>query len=684
MPPDAAVIEPIRIRDIPGGIHPPDNKAQSLRQPIAEAPLPEQVTLPLSRNTGTPAKPDVEVGERVKTGQLIATGQGPVSANIHASISGIVTAIEDRPVPHPSGMSALCIVIDSDGKDEWVNLEETVHYRDHDAGELTARIRSAGVAGLGGTGFPTAVKLTPEKPARTLIINGAECEPYITSDQILMRERPAELIEGIRLLAYILGEPEQILIGIEDTKPDAVAAVQEAADASGDQRVRVCSFPAKYPTGGEKQLIQILTGHEVPTGGLPSNLGIVVHNIGTVLAAWDAVRWGKPLICRITTCTGEALRDQRNFNVRMGTPVGFLLKHVGLDRISADRIVMGGPMMGFSVRNEHTPVTEITNCLLVPTQEELPSRTAAQPCIRCGICAEVCPVGLLPQQLFWYAQAEDDGKLEDYNLFDCIECGACAYVCPSSIPLVHYYRAAKGRILESAREKIKSDRARERFEYHQLRVEREAAERETKRRARGEAAQTKNPEQINQTGASSTIDDAVARAMQRVQQTQNDPEKTRHTLERRAQTFRERIDDLETRIGSAGTPEQKAKLEASQKNTRKKLEAVRRKLAELATETAQSGAGSPSPHSEDATAAAIAHAQETSQTTVVVSTLERAEARLKSLQEQHAQAVECVRIAGAEGSDTLEDLQSGLNAIETDLEKAEKELRDLSAGEADA
>ncbi|PTU76034.1 electron transport complex subunit RsxC [Pseudomonas indoloxydans] len=475
-----------KIWDIPGGIHPAERKELSNRTPIQQAPLPKRLVLPLGQHIGTVAEPCVVVGERVLKGQKIAEANGFVSAPLHAPTSGTVSFIGPQPYPHVSGMLAPAIVIDSDGLDEWVELTSHADYRHMESAELLALIREAGISGLGGAGFPTAVKLTarPTQKIHTLIINGTECEPYITADDLLMRERADELVAGIEILAHLI-QPQQVLIGIEDNKPEAIAAMR-AACAGHDYQVRV--FPTKYPSGGEKQLIQILTGVEVPSGGLPADIGILCQNVGTCVAIHDAVLLGKPLISRITTLTGEALARPGNVEALIGTPVGELLAFAGLDTSKLNRLIMGGPMMGFTLPSLDVPLIKSSNCLLASTAAELPPPPPAMPCIRCGECAEACPASLLPQQLHFFALGQEHEQLKAHNLFDCIECGACAYVCPSSIPLVQYYRAAKAEIRELEQKQLKAEHSKQRFEQRQERLRRAEEQKEAERKARAEKA----------------------------------------------------------------------------------------------------------------------------------------------------------------------------------------------------
>lgn len=552
-----------KIWDFHGGIHPPENKTQSLQRPLEDAPLPEQLILPLNMHIGAPARPIVEIGDMVLAGQMVAESAGGFSAAVHASTSGEVIAIEDRPIAHSSGLNAPCIVIAVDGQDNWIDANPVADFRQLEPADLVEQLAQSGLAGMGGAGFPTAVKLQPRNPIKTLIINGTECEPYITADHELMRSNAEDIVRGAELLAYILGDPENILIGIEDNKPDAVEVMTAAA---ANSRAEIVTFPTKYPSGGEKQLIEILTGQQVPSGGLPADLGIVVQNVGTAAAAWDAIARGKPLTSRITTLVGENLNAMGNYRVRIGTPVDFLLEKVGTKSSELSRVIMGGPMMGFGLPNLNVPVTKITNCLIVPTLSELPEPPPAQPCIRCGNCAEACPASLLPQQLLWFAQSENSAGLKAHNLFDCIECGACSYVCPSNIPLVQYYRASKGMIREAEREKIASDRARERFEARQVRLAREAEERKAKREARAAAAKAKAAEK------------AEAKPAESEPSTSSAPEIDRAGVERQLTTLRDRIGKMHAKADAAENDELRDKFLAQIKTTEAKIAKLEKQL----------------------------------------------------------------------------------------------------------
>jgi electron transport complex protein RnfC len=471
-----------------GGLHLDDHKAESTGRPVRDVPLPDELVLPLQQHIGQPAECLVQVGDPVLTGQVVAQAGDYVSAAVHAPTSGQVVAIEERPIAHPSGMSATCLVIRPDGKDTWAPMPEPLtDYRHHSVSELRERIRWAGIVGLGGAAFPTAVKVntTGGWAIDTLIINAAECEPYITCDDTLMRERPADIVDGIGILQYLVSAGE-CLIGIEDNKPEAAAALQAALDAQNSVKAEIVVVPSVYPSGGEKQLIKLLTGREVPSHRLPSAVGVLCQNVATTAAIADAVLRGRPLIERLVTATGRGVREPGNFRVRLGTPAEAVIAAAGGYSDTVQRLILGGPMMGFALHSDRVPMTKGGNCLLA-TADAAPDPSDERPCIRCGECARVCPAQLLPQQLYWHARARDFDKVQDFHLFDCIECGCCAYVCPAHIPLVHYYRYAKTEIWAQEREREKSDLARRRHQAREERLARLEAERKARLRQKKEA-----------------------------------------------------------------------------------------------------------------------------------------------------------------------------------------------------
>ena len=479
-----------------GGIHVPDEKSLSNACPIERLPLPERLWVPLQQHIGAPARLLVGVGERVLKGQMIAEPSGFISAPVHAPTSGRLVAIEDHPVPHPSGLVAPCALIETDGEDQWAELPPPLtDYPQLDPALIRERIRWAGVVGMGGASFPTSVKLTPgtDRQIHTLIINGAECEPYITCDDRLMRERGGHILEGVRIMHHLLGVGV-VLIGIEDNKPEAIDEMRLAlAETDMGGYTEIVPIPTLYPSGGEKQLIRILTGKEVPTSGIPAQIGIVCQNVGTAAAVADAVLEGRPLISRVVTVTGRAVAQARNLEVPVGTPASDLIAYCGGYREQPRKLVCGGPMMGFAIEQTYVPITKATNCLLALTAEEAPDPGPALACIRCGRCAEVCPAKLLPQQMYWHARAKDLDRVQDYNLFDCIECGCCAQVCPSHIPLVQYYRYAKTEIWAREQEKRKSELARARHAAKQARLERQEREKQARQRKQKEALAAPKP-----------------------------------------------------------------------------------------------------------------------------------------------------------------------------------------------
>ncbi len=498
-----------------GGVHPPDEKSLSNTTPIQTLPLPDKIILPLRQHIGTEGTVCVSEGEHVKKGQALTKSSHPFAVPIHASTSGIVKQITPHVVAHPSGLSEACIVIEPDGQDEWTTLTPLPHFQSLPQQTVVEAICDAGIAGMGGAGFPTHIKTGNNKTIDFLIINGAECEPYITSDDRLMQEHAWQIRQGIDVLNHLI-TPKAVVIAIEDNKPEAIEALQIACQDKPEYLV--VAVETKYPAGGEKQLIQMLTQREVPRHGLPADIGILMFNVGTCFAVASAIYEGKPLIERVVTVTGRAVNQPGNYWARLGTPVSHLLTNADfqVNRQSAPQIVMGGPMMGFTISSVAVPIVKISNCLLAPAKGEVTFNEQERACIRCGACADACPASLLPQQLFWHAKAKELDKAQSYNLFDCIECGACAYVCPSEIPLVHYYRQAKAEIRLEKEEKSRSEKAKERFEARNARLIKEKQEREEKHKkakAAREAALANR--QDSAPAASGDAKDKVAAALAR-------------------------------------------------------------------------------------------------------------------------------------------------------------------------
>jgi len=493
--------------DFPGGVFPPERKSLSNSQSIKQLELANEYIVPVKQHIGHAANVIVELGQLVKKGQPLTELQGPMELPVHAPTSGEVIAIEPRMAAHPSGLSELAVVIKPDGEDTWYEKKPTPNYLALSKVELLDKLKQAGISGLGGASFPTYVKQSNSQPIELLIINGVECEPYITADDMLMREYATEIVSGIEIFTHLL-QPKLVVIAIENNKPEAIAAIEQACQGKSQFVVR--AIPTKYPAGGEKQLIQVITGQEVPSHGITADIGIITQNVGTAFAAYKAIVQGEPLIERVVTVTGEQIKSPANVWARIGTPVSHLLAAQEYQALKRPRIIMGGPMMGFTLHGSQVPVSKITNCVLAPSEKALPRAENEQACIRCGYCADACPASLLPQQLYWHSKAKEYEKAQDYKLFDCIECGACAYVCPSEIPLVQYYRIAKADIKAEQVEQEKAEKAKERFNARNERLEREKQERLEKHK---KAAESRKQSMAKDPSAQ----DKVAAALARVQ-----------------------------------------------------------------------------------------------------------------------------------------------------------------------
>ncbi len=466
-----------------GGVHPPENKAQSTQLPIGQLALPEKIVLPLRQHVGNIPKIKVAVGEQVLKGQLIAEAEGAVSAAIHATTSGTVSAIEDAIIPHPSGLPDRCITIKPDGKDEWIE-KKPQDWKSTDRKSVVASLRLSGIVGLGGATFPTHIKLRSDGKSgvHTLIINAAECEPYITCDDLLMRERADEIVKGIEIAQYLLGA-ERVLIGIEDNKREAAASMRAA---TANTTMQVIVVPTLYPSGDARRLVHLVLGTEIPHDKRTTEMGLQVFNVATVLALYRYFEHGEPSINRIVSMTGNVNKPQ-NFEVLFGTPLQHLVAAAGGAKAETTHYIMGGPMMGFDLPSENVPITKAANCVIAASPTLFEPPPPAMPCIRCARCADACPVNLQPQELYWFAKADNFEKANDYKLFDCIECGACSYVCPSNIPLVQYYRYAKSEIIAIDKAHEAANLARERNDFRLARIEREKLERAQKHAERAAA-----------------------------------------------------------------------------------------------------------------------------------------------------------------------------------------------------
>ena len=479
--------------DFQGGIHPPEMKTQSSGTPLRQLPLPAQFIIPVKQHIGHEGELLVSPGDKVLRGEPLTFGRGRMLP-VHAPTSGRVEEIGPHMTAHPSALAEMCIFITPDGEDRWCELHPVADYRQADRGDIVNLIHQAGVAGLGGAGFPTATKLKGGlRGVKTLIINAAECEPYITADDRLMQDCAEEVIEGSRILAWVL-QSEQVLIGIEDNKPEAIAALKQALGKATDIQVRV--IPTKYPSGGAKQLTKILTGLEVPHGGRSTDIGVLMQNVGTAYAVKRAIIDGEPLTERVVTLTGESIAKPGNVWGRLGTPISHLLHNADFSPASGQMVVMGGPLMGFTLPTLNVPVVKITNCILAPSPSEMGDNEEEKSCIRCSACADACPAALLPQQLYWYSRGADHDKAREHNIADCIECGACAYVCPSNIPLVQYYRQEKAEIRAIDLEAERAAQAKARFEARQERLEREKQAREARHQQAKRSSSTNDQGEI--------------------------------------------------------------------------------------------------------------------------------------------------------------------------------------------
>jgi len=483
-----------------GGVKPDGHKNESCIPAIRRAPLPARLTVPLRQSARATASCIVEVGQRVLKGERIGEPEGFLGTAVHAPTSGTVIDIARYPMAHASGLDTECVVIEPDGEERWV---EHAPFDFHAASreEALAWLRDCGIVGLGGATFPSHVKLGKGSGIETLILNGAECEPWITCDDRLMRERAAEILAGATMLRELIGARE-LVVGVEDNKPEAIAAMKAAAAAS-PHGVAIVAVPTLYPAGGEKQLIRVLTGIEIPYGKLGGDYGVQCFNVGTAYAVYRAIAHGEPLISRIVTLTGN-VDNAGNWEVLIGTPVQDLLP-LARPRPDTDRTLLGGPMMGFALPRLDVPIVKGSNCLISASPRLFPPAPPEQPCIRCTECSKACPADLQPFELYWFSRSKNFGKAQEYHLFDCIECGCCSYVCPAHIPLVDYFRFAKSEIWAREREKAAADQARERFEFRNFRQEREKAEKAAKLAAKAAETRAKLAEGVAEAPAAEAV-----------------------------------------------------------------------------------------------------------------------------------------------------------------------------------
>lgn len=481
-----------------GGVFPRYNKSMSLRHPLKPVYIPKTLVLPLQQHVGVVTEAQVQVGDRVLKNQLLADTEKGLAAPIHAPTSGTITAIEDRVLPHASGLNGQCLVIETDGQDEAIdNALQVDGSRPQTPDELKALVHRAGIVGMGGAGFPTFAKIPSQRgQIQYLLINGAECEPFITCDDVLMQTQPENIIQGALMVAEALGV-ERIICGIEDNKAQAIQAMQKAAKGTN---VQIETVATVYPMGSQVQLTQELTGVELPANTHAVDAGILMMNVATFAAIHDAVTHGNPLISRLVTVSGEGLQEPFNIEALLGSSFEELAQLAQPKHPLDYPLIQGGPMMGIAMKSNHVPVIKTTNCILANPPQPM---AEALPCIRCGECMDACPVNLLPQQMYWHSRSHEFDKVEKLKVFDCIECGCCSFVCPSQIPLVQYYRFAKSEIKKIKQEEQAAELAKQRHEFKLARLEREKQERDARLKAKKEAVKKKAAAEQAEANASS-------------------------------------------------------------------------------------------------------------------------------------------------------------------------------------
>ena len=485
----------MRLFNFRGGVHPDGHKQATSCKSIETLPIPKFLYVPVQQHIGAPAEPEVKTGDKILKGQLLAHSQGAVSAPVHAPTSGTVHAIENHTAPHPSGLAVKTIVIKSDGEDRWINTVAPIDPFQLSPEEIAIRVGAAGVVGMGGATFPSAVKLNLRNRynIHTLVINGAECEPYLTCDDRLMRERSEQIIDGIRIIQKALGATK-VIVGIEDNKNIAVAQMQAAA--AGYTDISIAKVPTRYPMGSEKHLILAVTGKEVPARALSADLGIIVHNVGTAYAVNRAVRHGRPLVSRVVTISGDAIAEPRNLEVLLGTRVSELIAFCGGYTEPPSRLLMGGPMMGQTLPHEDVPIIKGTSGIVALSNQQV-AEQLARPCIRCASCVTACPCGLLPLEMAARSKKGDFEGALNYGLMDCVACGSCAYVCPSNIPLVQYFNYAKGALGNKQRAQHKATETKRLAEQRIARIEQE-------KQAKAEAAAKRKAQRAAEKAAKAT------------------------------------------------------------------------------------------------------------------------------------------------------------------------------------
>jgi electron transport complex protein RnfC len=491
----------------PGGIKPTGFKDHSLRSQIMPIPVPKELWLSLRQRDGNDLETLVSVGEKVLKHQLIAAATTPFGVPIHAPTSGQIKEIAAKLVVNAFEERQLHIVIAADGLDNSQQLQPLEKHPSLSKIQLITKLLDLGIGGLGGADFPTAIKLNIANQSQTelLIINVCECEPFISADEALIREKAEQVVIGAEILQRASGA-NSCVIAIENSMLDSIQALKGAL---GNRAIKLMLVQTKYPAGGEKQVIQAVTGKEVPSGGLPADNNVIVHNAGTAYAAYNAVIKGQPCISRITTLAGTPLKTPKNFEVLLGTPIPFLLELCGNDTLKHESTIVGGSLMGITLFEENVAITRTTNCIIATCSDWFPDPPAELACIRCGDCADVCPAKLLPQQLYAFSRSQDLENLADQHLMDCIECGACSYVCPSNIPLVQYFRASKATQQDQLKQTELSEHWQERYQFHQSRLIKDKEESKT-RKARVTKSRLANSESMDFSRSTAKTDIAAA------------------------------------------------------------------------------------------------------------------------------------------------------------------------------
>jgi len=479
-----------RLHGFHGGLALSGHRQVSLELPLAAAGLPERVYVPIGQHQGQAGDLLVEPGDRVLGGQALTASNDDFEVPAHAPCSGSVVGLCERPASHPPGSRRRCIEIIGDGRDEWVTPTPLENWAQRPPDEIVDHLRAMGLVGLGGAMFPTAAKLRgPWGAIHTLILNGAECEPWISCDETLMRNRPEAVIRGGQILAAAVAA-ERVIIAVEDDMAGIAEALEQALVEHGSGLdMSIVELPPVYPQGGERQLIETLTGLQVPSDGLPQDIGLLCHNVATAAAAWDAVAHGRPLTHRIVTVTGPGIQRPCNLRAAVGTPIAHLISAAGGYQEGVQRLVLGGPMSGTALPSDEVVLTKGSHCVLALTEQQLGPKPEPMPCINCGDCVAACPASLMPQLLFRALAADRHEQARELSLLECIECGCCAQVCPSHIPLVDYYRHGKARLRLKDLDHRRAALARRRFEAREQRLAQEQAEREARRRARAELLQ---------------------------------------------------------------------------------------------------------------------------------------------------------------------------------------------------